>query len=151
MRDSKRLQVVERVADEHERQRATSLAVSERRVAECEAKLAELEGYHAGYARDFAQLAAGGMGGARLREFQAFLTRLDEAVRQQREMLARARVERDGERRGWQHAAQRAEIVGQVVTRRQSEERRAAERQEQREADERAEQRAARRLHARGT
>jgi len=147
MRTSKRLQVVERVADEHERRRAQSLATSERRVSECESKLKELEGYQANYARDFNALAARGIGGARLREFQGFLARLEEAVRQQRDVLSRARVERDAERRSWQQAAQRAEIVGQVVKRRQGEERLAADRQEQRETDERALQRIARRSH----
>jgi flagellar protein FliJ len=138
MSSSKRLQVVERVADEHERRSAQSLAASERRLNECEAKLRELESYRLAYGREFAVLAAQGAGALRLREFQAFLARLDEAVRQQSELVLHARGELDTERRGWQQAAQRAEIVGQVVKRRQSDERRDADRREQREADERA-------------
>ena len=150
MRQSKRLQVVERVADEHERRRAKSLAASGRRVAECEAKLAELKGYYANYTRELAELTRQGIGAARLREFQAFLGKLDEAVRQQSDIVQRARAERDAERQGWQHAAQRAEIIGQVVKRRQGEERREAERADQRESDERAQQSSTRRAHGGG-
>jgi flagellar protein FliJ len=147
MSNSKRLQVVERVADEHERRRAQSLAASERRLNECEAKLRELEGYRLAYGREFTALAARGAGALRLREFQAFIARLDEAVRQQSELVQRARGELDAERASWREAAQRAEIVGQVVKRRQSDERRVAERQEQRESDERAQQRTVRSIH----
>lgn len=147
----KALRTAQRVADEHERQRAESLAARERRVRECEAKLAELENYEAAYAREFAQRATNGIGGAGLREFQAFLTRLAEAVQQQRELLSRARAERDSDRAVWQHAAQRADMVGKVVRRREHEQLRALDRQEQREADERAQHKSARRLDANRT
>ena len=148
---SKRLQVVERVADDHERRRAQALALSERRVGECEAKLEELRRYYANYTHELAELSRAGIGAARLREFQAFLARLDEAIRQQCDILARAQAERDGARHGWQHAAQRAEIIGQVVKRRQSEERRETERRDQRDSDERAQQSSTRKNHANRT
>jgi flagellar FliJ protein len=135
---SKRLQVVKRVSDAHERQHAEALAASERRVIESEAKLAELEAYQANYTGEFRKRAALGIVGAGLRDFQAFLARLGEAVRLQAEIVARAHAERDAERSGWQSAAQRAEIVGNAVKRRQQEEQRVLERREQHETDERA-------------
>jgi flagellar FliJ protein len=138
MRAGKQLEVVQRVTEGEERRRAESLAARERRMADCEAKLAELQRYHAGYVSDFNKHAGRGMDGARLREFQAFLLRLGEALRQQSDIVDRARAERDAELAGWQQAAQRAEMVDHVVKRRQDEERRALDRREQRESDERS-------------
>ncbi len=138
MRAIKQLELVQRVTDDEERRRAEGLAARQRRVAECEAKLAELQRYHTGYASEFAKHAGRGMSGARLREFQAFLVRLGEALRQQAEIVDRAKAERDAELAGWRQAAQRAEMVDHVVKRRKGEERRAVEREEQRESDERS-------------
>ena len=135
---SKQLQVAQRVMDAQERREAERLAAHERRVVEAEAKLAELQGYQRGYARDFAERAGRGMDGARLRAFQSFLARLGEAVRHQLEIVERARAERDAERESWRRAAQRADMVEHVVKRREGEERRALDRQEQRESDERS-------------
>ena len=134
---SKQLQLVQRVTDNEERRHAERLAARERRVAECEAKLAELQSYQANYAREFAERAERGLDGARLRAFQTFLARLAEAVHQQSEIVDRARAERDADRDSWRRAAQRAEMVDHVVKRRKGEERRALDRQEQRESDDR--------------
>src|SRR5688572_22044215 len=111
MKRTQRMEMVQRVVDDTERQRAERLAASEKRVAECEAKLAELESYQAGYARDFVSRAGAGIGAVGLRDYQTFLARLTEAVRQQTQLLTRARAERDAERLNWQNAAQRAEAV----------------------------------------
>ena len=148
MRPSKRFHVVHRVAEDHEQQGAARLAACERRVRECEAKLAELEGYQASYISEFSRHAGRGMGGARLREFQAFLSRLAEAVRQQKDIVLRSQAERDAARSQWQRASQRSEIVGRVVKRKEHEEQRALEHDEQREADERAQRKSTRRLDA---
>jgi flagellar protein FliJ len=135
---NKQLRTVQRVTDNEERRQAERLAARERRLAECEAKLAELATYHSNYAREFTERAAHGMDGARLRAFQTFLARLGEAVRQQAEIVDRVRTERDADRDSWRRAAQRADMVDHVVKRRKSEERRALDRQEQRDSDERS-------------
>ncbi|MGH8260266.1 MAG: flagellar export protein FliJ, partial [Steroidobacteraceae bacterium] len=90
-----------------------------------------------GYETDFTRRVSGGIDGARLRHFQGFLARLDEAVRQQGEILERARADLDAERARWQQAAQRTQMVDRVVRSRQDEVRREGERREQRESDER--------------
>jgi flagellar protein FliJ len=135
---SKQLQVVQRVTNSEERRQAERLAARERRLAECETKLAELTSYQQNYLREFTERAGRGMDGAQLRAFQTFLARLGEAVRQQAEIVERARAERDADRDSWRRAAQRAEMVGHVVKRRKNDERRALDRQEQRESDERS-------------
>ena len=111
MSPTQRLQLVQRVTDEKQRQHARRLAQSRTRVAQCEAKLKELQGYHASYVREFDQRAASGIGGAGIREFQAFLAKLAEAVRQQEDLLRKAQSESDAERSDWQGAAQRSSSV----------------------------------------
>ena len=149
MKRAQRLKMVQNVVEDQERRRAEQLARTEMRVSDCELRLTELEGYQASYAREFAARASNGIGAAGLRDYQSFLARLAEAVRQQSQAVFRARAERDAERRIWQSAAQRAEAVGRIVKRWQTEEQRTFDRYEQRESDERA-QHTHGGLHARG-
>jgi flagellar FliJ protein len=135
---SQRLAPVQRVVDDVERRLAQSLAAIERRLAEADDKLLELTRYRSEYEQQFRARVAGGMGVAELRDYQAFLARLNEAIRQQQAVVQRMRIERDAERERWRTAAQRAEAVGNLVERWQIEERRVADLREQREIDERA-------------
>ncbi|HUI62231.1 MAG TPA: flagellar export protein FliJ [Steroidobacteraceae bacterium] len=138
MKRAQRLEQVQRVVDDQERRRAETLAACECRLTESESKLAELQSYHANYVRDFTLRCRSGMDSAALRDFQTFLARLEEALRQQTLVVTRARATRDGELQNWQGAAQRAQVVGQMVKRFQTEEIRELERREQHEADERS-------------
>jgi flagellar FliJ protein len=132
------MQTVERVVSDVEKKRAEALAARERYVTECESKLQELESYQRSYAEQFQARAGAGIGAAGLRDFQTFMLRLGEAVKQQTQLVAKAREERDAERKVWQHAAQRAEAVGGLVERWQKEEQYQQDRQDQRDSDERA-------------
>lgn len=138
MKRSERLEIVQNVVDDQERLRAEALARCERQVLESEAKLAELQAYHESYVRGFATRAQSGMDAVMARDYQAFLARLEEALRQQDQIVCRARAQRDGEKRIWQGAAQRAEAVGQMVKRIQNDEARELDRREQSESDERS-------------
>jgi flagellar FliJ protein len=138
MKRSERMHTVERVVSDVEKKRAESLATSERRLSEGEAKLTELQNYQKTYAEQFNARAGAGIGAAGLRDYQTFMTRLAEALKQQTQLVNQARVDRDAELKTWQSAAQRSEAVGGLVKRWQSEERREDDRQEQRESDERS-------------
>ena len=138
MKRAQRLEIVQNVVDDLERRRAEALASSERRVSESEAKLVELESYHASYVHGFNVRAGSGIDANLARDYQAFLARLEEAIRQQTQVVTRTRAQRDSEWQNWQGAAQRAEAVGQMVKRFQTEEVRAADRREQQESDERS-------------
>src|SRR5688572_12145256 len=135
MTRSKRMQTVERVVCDAERKRAEALAGRERHVKECENKLTELEEYQKNYAQQFQARAGAGMGAAGLRDYQTFMARLGEAVKQQAQLVLKAKADRDTERTVWQHAAQRAEAVGGIVERWQKEEQRQADKREQSESD----------------
>jgi flagellar FliJ protein len=145
MKRSERMQTVERVVSDVEKKRAEALAARERHVTECEQKLQELETYQKSYAQQFQARAGAGIGAAGLRDFQTFMLRLGEAVKQQTQLVEKAKADRDAERKVWQHAAQRAEAVGGLVERWQQEEQRQQDKQDQRDTDERA-QRISRRL-----
>ena len=132
---------VQNLYDDTERRLAVALATVERKVAEAEAKLQELERYRGDYENQFKQRAGRGIGARDLRDYQAFLARLTEAIRQQHAVVKRAQSERDAERLRWQDAAKRAKALGHVVEQWQTEERRASDRREQRESDERAQRR----------
>lgn len=138
MKRAQRLEVVQRTVDEAERRRAERLAACQRHLEESELKLRELERYHAEYARGFGLRAGAGLAGANARDYQVFLARLAEAVRQQAQIVLRARAECDAEREQWRNAAQRAHSVGRLVESWRDEDRRALDRREQRESDERA-------------
>lgn len=138
MRRAQRLAPVQTLFDDRERRLAQSLAGYERRVVDSETKLNELERYRTEYERQFTQRASGGVGVADLRDYQAFLARLNEAIRHQRTLVQRAQAERDAERQRWQESARRAKALDHVVDAWRADERRAADKREQRDADERA-------------
>jgi flagellar FliJ protein len=138
MTRSQRLAPVQTVVETAERKLAQSIAVHEGRVLEAERKLEELSRYRGEYEKQFVQRAAQGIGVVEMRDYQAFLARIDEAMRQQQSVILRMRAERDAERLRWQDAAKRVKAIDHVVTQWRDEERRVADRREQREIDERA-------------
>jgi flagellar FliJ protein len=138
MTRAQRLQPVQNVVDENERRRAEQLAAGERRVTACEKKLAELTQYEADYRRNYHERVTAGIGSLELRDYQAFLTRLAEAVRQQQQLVLNAQAERDVQRKYWQEAAQRSKAIEHVIENWQAEDRRVADRRDQRDTDERA-------------
>ncbi len=150
MKRSERMQTVERVVCDAERKRAEALAARERYVTECESKLTDLEAYQKSYAEQFQVRASAGIGAAGLRDFQTFMVRLGDAVKQQAQLVIQAKADRDAERAVWQSAAQRADAVGGLVQRWQKDEQRQADRHEQRESDERAQRPSLQSLQERG-
>jgi flagellar FliJ protein len=138
MTRTKRIAPVQTLFDDNERRLAQSLAAYERRVTDSETKLGELERYRSEYEKQFTHSAGRGMGVTELRDYQAFLARLSEAIRQQRTLTQRAQIERDAERQRWQEAARRAKALEVVVDGWKAEERRAIDKRDQRETDERA-------------
>jgi flagellar FliJ protein len=131
-----RLDIVQRVTEQAERERAEALARAEQHVNECEMKLADLQRYRTDYEQSFQR--GGGGDVIRLRDFQVFLARLSEAINQQRTLLTQAEARRASEYTRWQEAAQRTRAIGTLTERWLTEERRVSERTEQRESDERA-------------
>jgi flagellar protein FliJ len=138
-----RLEPVQKIVDDTERRLAEHYASAERLLRSSEQKLQELTGYRDDYTQGFAQRAGGGMGARDLVDYQAFMSRLNEAIKQQSQVVQRTRNECDTQRKRWQEAAQRAKALGHVIDRWTQEETHATERREQRDADERGQRRRA--------
>lgn len=133
-----RLQPVQNLADDVERRLAQRVAGFEKAQRDAETKLTDLERYAGEYQRQYTDRVANGIGVMELRDYQAFLARLQEAIKQQRAIVARARQECDAERKRWQDAAKRVKALDHVAGQWRDQERRAADRREQSEIDERA-------------
>jgi flagellar FliJ protein len=114
------------------------VAAAQLRAQEAAQRLAELRRYRDEYASGFEGRAAAGIGGAGLRDYQAFLARLDEAVRQQQQIWMRAEAELEFERQRWRDAAVQVRAVEAVGERWRADENREAARREQGESDEHA-------------
>lgn len=136
MKRAERLDVVQRVTERAERERAEQLAHAEKLVVESENKLVELIRYRQEYERNFQRGA--GTDITRIRDYQVFLARLGEAIAQQRTLVTQAQARRSAEFARWQEAAQRTRAIETLSERWQAEERRESDRLEQRDSDERA-------------
>jgi flagellar protein FliJ len=130
------LDVVQQVTARNERERAERLAAAERNAIEAEQKLVALERYRNEYEAQLATKGAAGTQISGVREFQAFLARLGDALVAQRQVLAQARAARDEMLGAWRQAAQKAKVVETLAERWQDEARRDEDRRDQRESDE---------------
>jgi flagellar FliJ protein len=148
MTRTKRIEPVQRLVDEREREVAKVVAQARKKLAEAETKRTELARYRTDYEAGFQKEAANGSSVLKLRDYRLFLARLDEALRQQEMIVVRAREELESQTRAWQESLRRAKALGIVVDKWRGEELRAAERQDQRDTDERAAGMAARKPRA---
>src|SRR5689334_17343916 len=105
MTRSERMAPVQQVLENSEQARARELGEGQRRLADAEAKLEELKAYHGDYQRAYRQRAEDGTSVTALRDFQAFLARLENAMAQQDKIVAAAREQVAAQRRNWQGAA----------------------------------------------
>jgi|SRR5690606_23457103 flagellar FliJ protein len=133
-----RMAPVQQVFGNAERDRARELGEAQRQLADAEARLVELRTYHGEYMGAFRKRCEDGTSIRALRDFQAFLARLDNAVRQQEQLVEQARQRVAGSRRDWQGAAQKVKAVGAVVERWQKTEALVLDRRDQKDSDERA-------------
>ena len=144
MKRSDRMEPVQQVLEGTEQARARELGDGQKRLAEAEARLTELSTYHGEYLQAYRQRAEDGTSVTRLRDFQAFLARLEQAISQQRQVVTVARDAVAAQRRNWQGAARQVKAVESVVDRWRRDEAKAGERRDQKETDERAQQAALR-------
>jgi flagellar FliJ protein len=121
-----------------ERERAARAQVADQRLREARTRLQELEQYRRDYESALGRRVAGGMGGPALRDYHAFLGRLDAALAQQRQSIVRLETERDSDQQRWREIAVQLKAVSAVIDRWRVEERVVEGRAEQREIDERA-------------
>jgi flagellar protein FliJ len=144
MKRSERMAPVQRVLGGAERERARDMGAAQRNLGAAQLRLQELQQYHADYLQDFQRTARAGGNALALRDFQQFLGRIEEAIRQQEQIVDQARQLAAGSTKQWQSAAQRVKAVDSVVDKWQGDERSRDNRLEQKDIDERAQRRPAR-------
>ncbi len=127
---------VRRVMEQEQREVSLRLQQKQGFFSQATERLQELLRYREDYLQRFQCDAGGGLAGTRLRNYQAFLAKLDNAIRQQQDILARARAEADFEREKLRDVSGQMAAVSGVAARWSGEERRADDRAEQRHSDE---------------
>lgn len=137
MTSSRRFQPVKRVTEQRERKAATQLADCLKARQEAEHKLKELEDYYQDYLERFNQASRNGIGAARVREYQLFLDKLEEAIKEQRQAVQRAQQDCDSAQGNWRQKHTRSRVMDSVMDRLKEDERKAENKKEQAQLDER--------------
>jgi flagellar FliJ protein len=145
MKRSKRLEPVGELADEEERECALQVANLQKRLDDAHKRGSELKRYLVEYQSMFQQRAAAGMGVAGLRDYQTFLARLNDAVRQQDAVIAQLEADGARARVQWLEAAARKNAVSKVIASARTEDQKLEERRSQKETDEHGQRRHGRR------
>lgn len=138
MKRTQRLEMVGKLMHDKEQECALQLAAAQSRLAESERRAIELKRYQKEYQQLFEQRARSGIGVAGVRDYQAFIARIGEAVRQQEALTQQLRAECERVRAQWSQAAARKSGIGKVLDKARVETQRLEERQVQKELDERA-------------
>lgn len=143
MKREQRLGLYRQSLQTGEREAATRLQGADAKLAEARSRLGQLAQYKGDYENSFGSRVALGMSGRALLDFQAFIARLADAIRQQETVVAQLELERVQLQHKLREVAVQNRAVGAVVERWRSEDRQTENRREQRDIDERG-QRSAR-------
>ena len=138
MKREQRLGLYRQSLQTGEREAATRLQSADARLAEARSRLEQLAQYKGEYEGSFGSRVALGMNGRALLDFQAFIARLADAIRQQESVVAQLELERVQLQHKLRDVAVQNRAVGAVVERWRTEDRQADNRREQLEIDERA-------------
>ena len=136
MRRSRRIDRLVKIAEAEERKFAEATGLSERQLREQQQRLGELNAYRSEYARGGS--ARSYESAAQMKDFHAFIGRLDQAVQSQKQIIRECEHRLEQHRRRWQSKRQRVESLQKVGERFRSEETADADRRAQRIADDRS-------------
>ena len=136
MSSSKRLRPVVDHAESQEHQQHQKLLQATAQLRAAEQQLAQLQDYRRSYTAGSASSGASAQGSVGWRDRHVFLSRLNEAVRQQLERVGEHQQIVERERQRWVDCRVRAQSLQKVVDKRAQRERAAALRREQTALDE---------------
>jgi flagellar FliJ protein len=140
MNRARRLEPIHELARGSERNAAVQLAKREQQLTAARVRELELLRYVREYQDNLVARAMSGLQARKLREYQNFLARLNQAAQAQQVEVARALSECELLRTQLHGAVIRRKALGTVIEQAKQTEHRAAERRTQRESDERASQ-----------
>jgi flagellar FliJ protein len=138
MKSSQRLGPIIDKSRKSEEVAARALAEARNRQEGAQQKLAELKAYRAEYIEGLHYKSQAGLNAMQMKDYQAFLGRLDEAIRQQQQVLASLEQEAAQVRERWMQAKQRLSALGKLGDRQRQREQINSDRLEQLETNEHA-------------
>lgn len=136
MTRSRRMEPVQRIADERARAAAKVYAELRARHEEQRGRLKQLRSFRDDYLRQRTEAVQAGMDGFRLRDYNSFIARIDGAIEQQQQLIAQTEGDLARARRQWMELRGKSRAIDKVVDRYQADERLDAERRDQRQSDE---------------
>lgn len=135
MTRSQRLKPVKQLAEDKADVAARELAKAQRRLDEQGQRLTQLHEFRGQYQEQRTRSGASGIDGFRLRDYNVFVGRIDEAVAQQQREVEKLTAEVEQKRRQWTELLGQARALDKVVERYADDERRAEDKRAQRQAD----------------
>lgn len=138
---SKRLGVVLDLASRQKEAADRYLADSQQRLRHAETQLIQLQDYMLEYQQQFTQAGQQGLTTDQLRQHQAFIGRLEEAMRQQHETIKVARQQLEQVKQYWQSVYARYKGIDKLTTKAKITEQQVMDKREQQAIDERSQRR----------
>jgi len=138
MKKSQRLGPVIKIAKDREQNAAKALSESRRILEKNEAKLNELIAYQQEYTKRYEDTGRNGMEINRINEFRQFLTKLNEAIASQRELIKFKQSEFEKKNNIWRQTRVKHKSIDKMVVRHRSDESHDEDRSEQGETDDRS-------------
>jgi len=132
------MEPVQRVAESREQAAVRELGQSQQHLAAQEARLEEFLSYREQYTKSFQASGEAGFGAARLQEYRVFLGRLNDAIRQQEEVIIQCRAQCEAVRQRWIESRTHSQAIDKVMDRYREDEYKQQERREQKDQDERS-------------
>jgi len=141
MTRSDRLKPIIKIAESREKEAARLLGQYQQMLDRHESKLGELLNYRKEYREQFIQVGTEGIDGAKMRDYQTFLQRLDIAIGQQKHVISQAIRVYEHQKQVWQQKRSRTQVLDKVVDRYRKDEEIEQGRKEQKQLDEHAQRR----------
>ncbi len=136
MKRLKRMETVQGVLGEKAERAAREMARVGEQVQHERERLQQLEDFRSDYLNGAVNREGAAMDAFRLRDFNAFIAKLDTAIAQQQKHLRELELQLSDSRQQWQQEQSRADAVGKVVDGYRTEQRRKDEQAEQQRSDE---------------
>jgi flagellar FliJ protein len=134
---SKRFKPIQRIASDKERKAAAALGDSLRSRQEAEQRLDELQRYHAEYMERYRDTVAAGATAATFRDYQVFLDKLEQAIREQQRVVEQAAAQCARSKDEWRDRHAHTKAMDNAVDRMRQRERQADDKREQNAQDDR--------------
>ena len=137
MRSSRRLQPVANLAKQSERSAARQHGDVLREFQQQQQQLEELIKYRNQYVEQFQQAGKAGLSIVQVRDYQLFLSRLDQAIAQQRQLVQQHQAVSQQTQANWMDKRGKSKMLDKVVENRELVEKQTLEKREQRELEDR--------------